>query len=59
MLDRVLDYYYVEARYPNALQDVIPAEFYSARDAEEAIRMATDVHRAVGERLAPPDPSGS
>jgi HEPN domain-containing protein len=56
---KTLDYYYVEARYPNALQDVIPAEFYSARDAEEAIRMATDVHRAVGERLAPPDPSGS
>ncbi len=49
---KTLDYYYVEARYPNALQDVIPAEFYSARDAAEAIRMVTDVHRAVGERLA-------
>jgi HEPN domain-containing protein len=55
---KTLDYYYVEARYPNALQDVIPAEFYSARDAAEAIRMATDVHRAVGARLALQDKDG-
>jgi len=35
-----LDYYYVEARYPNALEDVIPAEFYSDNDARQAIAMA-------------------
>jgi HEPN domain-containing protein len=33
----------VEARYPSALVDVIPAEFYSERDAEQAIGMAEAV----------------
>lgn len=47
-----LDYYYVEARYPNAIEDVIPAEFYGMRDAEEAIRMANAVHAFVGDRLS-------
>jgi HEPN domain-containing protein len=37
---KLLDFYYVEARYPNALVDVIPAEFYSERDADMAIGMA-------------------
>ena len=37
---KVLDYYYVEARYPNALVDVIPAEFFSDQDAAQAISMA-------------------
>ncbi|BCX03524.1 MAG: DNA-binding protein [Candidatus Roseilinea sp.] len=45
-------YYYVEARYPNAIEDVIPAEFYSDRDAEEAIRMANAVCEFVGRRLS-------
>lgn len=36
-----LDYYYVEARYPNAIDDVIPAEFYSHQDAEKAVKMAS------------------
>jgi HEPN domain-containing protein len=40
---KLLDFYYVEARYPNALEDVIPAEFYSERDAEQAIEMAEAV----------------
>lgn len=37
---KLLDFYYVEARYPNALEDVIPAEYYNATDAEQAIAMA-------------------
>ena len=40
---KLLDFYYVEARYPNALEDVIPVEFYSERDAEQAIEMAEAV----------------
>jgi HEPN domain-containing protein len=42
-----LDFYYVEARYPNAIDDVIPAEFYSDRDAEEAIEMTRNVINTV------------
>lgn len=36
-----LDYYYVEARYPNAIEDVIPAEFYNRKDATQAIAAAS------------------
>jgi HEPN domain-containing protein len=63
---KLLDFYYVEARYPNALEDVIPAEFYSERDAEQAIGMVEAVIGLV-ERLMgtarpgaqlPDDPSG-
>jgi HEPN domain-containing protein len=48
---KLLDFYYVEARYPNALEDVIPAEFFSAQDAVQAIAMADAVIAQVG-RLA-------
>ena len=55
-----LDFHYVEARYPNALEDVIPAEFYEDHDAEQAIAMAEAVIKAVRIRVAnesPPQPS--
>jgi HEPN domain-containing protein len=52
---KLLDFYYVEARYPNALEDVIPAEFYSERDAEQAIEMAEAVIGLV-RRLVEVDP---
>ncbi len=48
---KLLDFYYVEASYPNALGGAIPAEFYSDRDAAEAIAMAKDVLETVGRRL--------
>jgi HEPN domain-containing protein len=48
---KLLDFYYVEARYPNALEDVIPAEFYSEQDADQAIRMAEVAMTAVGRLL--------
>jgi HEPN domain-containing protein len=38
-----LDYYYVEARYPNAIEDTIPAEFYNQSDAEQAIDLTGQV----------------
>ena len=55
MRDRIkmLDFYYVEARYPNALEDVIPAEFYTDRDAAEAIAMANDARQMVEARMSP------
>jgi len=49
-----LDFYYVEARYPNALEEVIPAEFFNAADAAQAIAMASRVVEAVEARLATP-----
>jgi HEPN domain-containing protein len=48
---KLLDFYYVEARYPNALEDVIPAEFYSERDAEQAIEMVEATVTLVGRLL--------
>jgi HEPN domain-containing protein len=47
-----LDFYYIEARYPNALEDVIPAEFYSRQDAEQAIRMSQSVMDSVAGFIA-------
>ena len=44
---KLLDFFYVEARYPNALEDVIPAEFYSEQDANHAIVMAEAVITAA------------
>ena len=38
----------VEARYPNAIDDVIPAEFYTLTDAEQAIKMVGTVIDQVG-----------
>lgn len=48
---KLLDFYYVEAGYPNALEDIIPAEFYSERDANQAIAMAEAVITTVGRFL--------
>lgn len=42
-----LDFYYTEARYPNALDDVIPAEYYIEKDADEAINMVKDIITAI------------
>ncbi len=50
---KTLDFYYVEARYPNALQEAIPAEFYSRQDADQAVWMARRTLEVVGERLGP------
>lgn len=48
---KLLDFYYVEARYPNAIEDVIPAEFYSDADAAQAIAMTASVIEYVRDRL--------
>ena len=47
-----LDFYYVEARYPNALEDVIAAEFFTDKDASEAIAMATLAVDAARQRIS-------
>ena len=46
-----LDFYYVEARYPNAIEDVIPFEFYSKKDATVAIDMTKAVMVMVGKHF--------
>jgi len=42
-----LDFYYVEARYLNAIEDTIPAEFYSQADANQAVEMTDKVINAI------------
>jgi HEPN domain-containing protein len=48
---KLLDFYYVEARYPNAIEDVIPAEFYNEQDAGQAIKMSQTVIQMVKKYL--------
>lgn len=52
----ILDGHYVPTRYPNSLPDSIPARVYTADAAREAVRLASEIVRYVGERLgaAPP-----
>ena len=49
---KLLDFYDVEARYPNAMEEVIPAEFYSDRDAEQAIAMVGITIESVQARMS-------
>jgi HEPN domain-containing protein len=49
---KLLDFYSLEGRYPNALEEVIPAEFSSDRDAEQAIAMARIVIEPVQARMS-------
>lgn len=48
---KTLDTYYLEARYPNALVDNIPAEFFDEEDAREAINMAKKTLEFVKKRV--------
>ena len=41
--------YYVDARYPNALEE-IPALYFEARDAQEAIFLAEQTLQFVKQR---------
>lgn len=58
---KLLDFHYVEARYPNALEDAIPAEFYNDQDATQAIAMAETVITMVEKhlQLQTPDTKGT
>ncbi len=47
-----LDYFYVENRYPNSIEDVIPAEFFSEDDAREAIKMADTAMKELRKKLS-------
>jgi HEPN domain-containing protein len=48
----ILDGHYVPTRYPNSLPDSIPALVYTEDAAREAVRLATEIVRYVGERLS-------
>ncbi|MCS6954462.1 MAG: hypothetical protein RMK57_04540 [Bryobacterales bacterium] len=41
---------YAEARYPDAWEDVVPAEFFTDRDAQQTMEMAGLVFAAVERR---------
>ncbi|MFN3286027.1 MAG: HEPN domain-containing protein [bacterium] len=40
---RLLDKFYIPTRYPNSLEQGAPTEFYTRREAEEAIERAQSV----------------
>jgi len=46
-----LDQFYLSTRYPNSLPGGIPAEAFTARDAERALEMAREVIAVVKHRL--------
>lgn len=47
-----LDQFYVSTRYPNSLPGGVPAEAFTAPDAERALGMAREVLAAVRRHLA-------
>ncbi len=40
---RVLDRYYIPTRYPNGFESGAPMDYYTEKDAEEAIRYAQEI----------------
>ena len=54
-----LDKFYVPTRYPNGLPGGIPAEVFSADDANGAVSLAAEVIAAVDARLAAAPPGRS
>jgi len=48
---RTLDKYYTTTRYPDALDYALPAESFSVREADEALRIAGEVASYVRKRL--------
>ena len=46
-----LDQFYLSTRYPNSLPGGIPAEAFTARDAERALEMAREVIAVVRRRF--------
>ncbi len=51
---RVLDTYYIPTRYPDALPEGAPFEFFGLLQSEEAIRHAGAIVAFVRAALAPP-----
>lgn len=49
---KVLDNFYVPARYPNGHVEGAPFEHYGPLQSEEAIRYARDIIAFVGEKMA-------
>ena len=47
----VLDGFYVTTRYPNSVPDTIPARVFTEGAAREAVDLAAEIVRFVGERL--------
>ncbi len=47
-----LDYHYIKARYPYVIDDVIPAEYYNRRDANQAIEYASAALATVEKSLS-------
>jgi HEPN domain-containing protein len=50
-----LDSYYIPARYPTGLPDSIPARVFNARLAQDAVSLAEEAVRFIGELLRLPE----
>ena len=49
---QVLDHYYIPTRYPDALAfPAIPYESYTAREAREAVELASTILSAVKQKV--------
>ncbi|ADN02463.1 hepn domain protein [Spirochaeta thermophila DSM 6192] len=42
---RVLDKHYIPTRYPNGLPEGAPTEFYTRKEAEDALRYSEEILR--------------
>lgn len=53
-----LDRLYTETRYPDAIPDTIPAEYFTRQDADDAIAAADRIVQAVVRALPPAPATG-
>ena len=49
---QLLDAYYIPTRYPNGFAEGKPADYYNQRQAQEAVRAATDIIRFCQDHLS-------
>jgi HEPN domain-containing protein len=48
---RILDRYYIPARYPNAFERGAPHEYFLEKDAEEAVKLAEEIIKFVEKEI--------
>lgn len=56
---KVLDNFYIPARYPNGHPEGAPFEHYGSLQSEEAIRYAGEILEFIRVQMAGPSPGGS
>ncbi|HQQ01208.1 MAG TPA: HEPN domain-containing protein [bacterium] len=51
---RILDHYYIPTRYPNGFDTGMPADYFTEKESDEAIRCADTILRFCHDRLFGP-----